>query len=154
MSRNINEIGRTGYSKTRQRQLLLDIIREVNGHIDAKDLFRRALERDRFISPATVYRSLNLFNELGLIDRRRLGSAQCYYEVKYGPEHQHLVCQYCGRVVEFACPLKEVLDKVKQEHCFTVTRAEVYLEGYCSECSEERTGTEPPDRQVHGRTEG
>jgi Fur family peroxide stress response transcriptional regulator len=127
-----------GYSKTRQRQLLLDIIREVKGHIDAKELFRRAAEKDDSVSHATVYRSLNLFKQLGLVEENRLGKAQCYYELKHSPEHQHLVCQSCGKVIDFACPLKEIIGRVQQEQGFTVTKAEVYLEGYCSDCNARR----------------
>ncbi len=62
-----------GHPQTRQRHLLLELIREANGHIDAKELFRLAVNKDSSISPATVYRSLNLFKQLGLIDEQRLG---------------------------------------------------------------------------------
>ena len=120
--------------KTRQRQLMLELIQESKGHVNAKELFKRAIEKDTSISQATVYRSLNLFKQLGLIEEKHLGQPQCYYEVKHEPEHQHLVCQICGKVIDFTCPMSELLEKVKSEHGFIVTRAEVYLEGYCSEC--------------------
>jgi Fur family ferric uptake transcriptional regulator len=125
-----------GHPRTRQRHLLLELIREVKGHIDAKELFRLASSKDDSISPATVYRSLNLFKRLGLIDEQRLGQARCYYEVRQSPQHQHLVCSRCGKVIDFACPLSEIVERVKREHNFTVTKAEVYLEGYCSECAQ------------------
>jgi Fe2+ or Zn2+ uptake regulation protein len=127
-----------GHPQTRQRNLLLGLIREADGHIDAKELFRRAARKDKSISTATVYRSLNLFKGLGLIDEKRLGQACCYYEIKRSPQHQHLVCSRCGKVIDFDCPLSEMVDKVKSEHGFIVTKAEVYLEGYCSECAEEK----------------
>ena len=129
-----NPIGK--HSKTHQRQLLLDIIRRAEGHLDARELLRRAMEQDTAISHATVYRNLNLFRNLGLIESKRFGKAQCYYEVKHAAEHQHLVCRHCGKVIDFSCPLKDILGKVKAEHGFTVTKAEVYLEGYCSDCRE------------------
>lgn len=127
-----NEMG--GHLQTRQRQLLWGLIQAAGGHIDAKELFQRAIEKDQSVSHATVYRSLNLFRELGLINEKRLGQPQCYYELKQAPEHQHLVCRSCGKVIDFACPLREVVARVKSENGFTVTRAEVYLEGYCAEC--------------------
>lgn len=133
-----------GYSRTRQRKLILELIHEAGGHLDAKELFRRAAEKDESISPATVYRSLNLFKQLGLIDQKRLGRPQCYYEAKKAPEHQHLVCRNCGKVLDFTCSLGEMVEKVKRENGFTVTRAEVYLEGYCSECAEEGSTAVPP----------
>ena len=129
-----------GYPRTRQRQLLLKLIRKAGKHIDARELFKRAAEEDRSISQATVYRSLKLFKELGLVEEKRLGKAQCYYEIKHSPQHQHLVCRECGKVIDFDCPLKETIDRVKQEQGFTVTRAEVYLEGYCADCGRRKTG--------------
>jgi len=123
-----------GHLQTRQRQLLWGLIQAAGGHIDAKELFQRAIAQDQSVSHATVYRSLNLFRELGLINEKRLGQPQCYYELKQAPEHQHLVCRSCGKVIDFACPLREVVARVKIDNGFTVTRAEVYLEGYCAEC--------------------
>ena len=126
-----------GHPLTSQRRLLLELIRQATAHIDAKELYRRASSKDESISPATVYRSLNLFKQLGLVDERKLGKMRCYYEIKQPPEHQHLVCQGCGKVIEFESPLiRKLVDKVQREHGFNVTKAELYLEGYCPECGE------------------
>jgi Fe2+ or Zn2+ uptake regulation protein len=126
-----------GHSMTAQRRLLLELLRDAEGHIDAKELYRRASAEDESISPATVYRSLNLFKELGLIDEIRLGGIRCYYEIKQSPEHQHLVCRGCGKVMEFQNPyFQELINAVQQEHAFKVTKAELYLEGYCPACEE------------------
>ena len=126
-----------GHSMTSQRRLLLELLRDAEGHIDAKELYRRASAKDESIGPATVYRSLNLFKELGLVDEMRLGKIRCYYEIKETQEHQHLVCQGCGKVKKFQNPyFQKVIKAVRREHGFNVTRAELYLEGYCPECEE------------------
>jgi len=126
-----------GYPLTLQRRLLLELIRKADGHIDAKELYRRASSKEESISPATVYRTLNLFKRLGLVDERRLGKVRCYYEIKQPLEHQHLVCQGCGKVIEFESPLiRKLVEKVQREHGFNVTKAELYFEGYCPECEE------------------
>jgi Fur family ferric uptake transcriptional regulator len=128
-----------GHRLTAQRRLLLELLRKAKGHIDAKELYHRASARDESISPATVYRSLNLFKQLGLVDERRLGKVRCYYEIKQSPEHQHLVCQGCGKVIEFESPLiRKLVEIVRAEHGFNVTKAELYLEGYCSECEQKK----------------
>ena len=120
---------------TAQRRLLLNLIRDAGGHIDAKELYRRAISEDESISLATVYRGLHLFKELGLVDERRLGQARCYYEMKPSVEHQHLVCRGCGKVIEFQSSLiRKVVNDMEAEHAFDVTRAELYLEGYCRKC--------------------
>lgn len=117
----------------------MELLREAKGHVDAKELYRRASTKDKSISPATVYRSLNLFKQLGLVDERRLGKVGCYYEIKRSPEHQHLVCRGCGKVIEFESPLiRKLVETVRAEHGFNVTKAELYLEGYCSECEQNK----------------
>jgi Fur family ferric uptake transcriptional regulator len=127
-----------GHPLTTQRRLLLDLISDADGHIDAKELYRRASARDESIGSATVYRSLNLFKELGLVDEVRLGKIRCCYEIKQSPGHQHLVCQGCGRVIEFQNPhFQRLIKAVQREHGFKITKAELCLEGYCSECEEE-----------------
>lgn len=130
-----------GRPLTAQRRLVLALLRETQGHTDAKELYRRASARDPSISPATVYRSLRLFKELGLIQERRLGKVRCYYELRQSPEHQHLVCQGCGKVIDFESPLvQRLVETIRREHAFDVTKVELYLEGYCAEC-ERRTGS-------------
>ena len=138
MSRNRNQDNPIqGHPLTVQRRLILELLRDTEGHIDAKELYRRASARDEYISPATVYRTLNLFKELGLVDEMRLGKIRCYYEIKQSPEHQHLVCQGCGRVIEFQDPLiEQLIEAVRRGHDFKVTKAKLYLEGYCPECEE------------------
>ncbi|RLC71093.1 MAG: transcriptional repressor [Chloroflexi bacterium] len=124
---------------TPQRRLLLSIIQEAQGHLDAKELYRRAIERDPSISLATVYRSLRLFKEQGLIEERRLDRVRCYYEIKRSGEHQHLVCQSCGHVIEFDSPLiRKLIEEVEHRNNFSVNKVELYLEGYCQECQEGR----------------
>ena len=119
----------------------MELIREIDRHIDAKELYRRASVKDESISLATVYRSLNLFKQLGLVDERKLGKIRCYYELKHSSEHQHLVCQGCGKVIDFKSPLiRKLVGKVQHEHGFHVAKVELYLEGYCLECEEKRTG--------------
>jgi len=137
--RNIRNSGNEikGYPLTIQRRLLLNLVRNASGHIDAKELYRRANSQDESISLATVYRSLRLFKDLGLVEERRLGQLRCCYEIKHSVEHQHLVCRGCGKVIEFETPLvQELINKVQREHGFDVTRAELCLEGYCRQCKE------------------
>ena len=124
-----------GHPLTAHRRLLLDLIRDAGQHIDAKELYRRASSRDKSISLATVYRSLHLYKQLDLVDERHLGQLGCYYEIRQSAEHQHLVCQGCGKVIEFEVPLvRKLTDKAQRDYSFEVTRADLYLEGYCQEC--------------------
>jgi Fur family transcriptional regulator, ferric uptake regulator len=128
-----------GHPVTAHRQLLLRLIHDARGHIDAKELYRRATRKDESISLATVYRSLRFFKELGLVDERRLGQVGCYYEIKQTPEHQHLLCRGCGKIIEFENSLvHKLVEVVRREHLFNVTKVDLYLEGYCAKCDGEK----------------
>ncbi len=133
--RNTRNTEIKGHALTAQRELLLSLIREADRHIDAKELYRQAAAKAESISLATVYRSLRLFQELGLVEERRLGQVRGYYEIKRGQEHQHLICQSCGKVIEFESSLiHPLVDSIQREHNFKVVRTELNLEGYCPQC--------------------
>lgn len=120
---------------TPQRRLLLDILRHAKGHLDARELYQRAIGKDPRISLATVYRNLRLFKELGLVDEMHLDEARCYYEIRRSTNHYHLVCKCCGRVTGSESPaVANLLDEVQRTSDFDVTRAVLYLEGYCRNC--------------------
>ena len=122
---------------TLQRTLLLNAIQEAGMHLDAKELYRRVNEKDINISLATVYRNLRLFKEQSLIEERHLGQTRCYYEMKRLGEHQHLVCRGCGQVIEFESPLiRKLVAEVQRKNNFSVTKVDLYLEGYCHKCKE------------------
>ena len=138
--RNIRKIKNQmkGRPVTSQRKLLLSLIKKAGGHISAKELYRRASKRNESISLATVYRTLQLFKELGLVEERRLGQVYCHYEMKDSTEHQHLVCRSCGKVIEVESPLlSKLVEELKHEHGFNLTKIELYMEGYCPQCDKE-----------------
>ena len=138
--RNVRKIKNEmkGRPVTSQRKLLLSLIKKAGGHISAKELYRRASKRNESISLATVYRTLQLFKELGLVEERRLGQVYCHYEMKDSNEHQHLVCRSCGKVIEVESPLlSKLVEELKHEHGFNLTKIELYMEGYCPQCDKE-----------------
>ena len=104
----------------------------------ASGLYRRAIEQDASVSLATVYRTLRLFTEQGLVDERRFGTGTCrYFEAKRPGGHHHLVCQSCGRVLEYETPLvQELVSDVEARHAFKVTAVDISLAGYCPDCLE------------------
>ena len=124
---------------TSQRTLLLDIIRHSDGHLDADELYRMAKEKNRHISLSTVYRNLQLFKKLELVEERHFDEGHHHYEVKPSDEHQHLICTECGKVIEFTCPLCQKLrDEMGREYDFTITGVEVSMTGVCPECRQQR----------------
>ncbi len=128
-----------GRPVTAQRKLLLSLIKKAGGHISAKELYRRASRKNESISLATVYRTLQLFKELGLVEERRLGQLYCHYEIKDLAEHQHLVCRSCGKVTEFeSLPIRKLVEKVGRDHGFNISKIELYMEGNCQQCNRDQ----------------
>ncbi len=124
---------------TSQRRLLLDLLNQSEGHLDADELFRLAKEREPRISLSTVYRNLSLFKELGLIQERHLADEHHHYEVKGKREHYHLVCLNCGKVVEFQSPLvKRMKEDISKRTGFEILDGDIRLNGYCERCCRER----------------
>ena len=124
-----------GQRVTSQRLLLLDLVREGGEHLDAEELYRRAKLRQPRLNLSTVYRSLQLFKKLGLVEEHHFVEAHHHYEVKTQAEHHHLICLGCGRVVEFDYPLTEQMkEQIGKAQDFDITGAEVHLQGFCSRC--------------------
>ncbi len=124
---------------TAQRTMLLDLIHQSNGHVDAYDLYHQARKKQARISLSTVYRNLQLFKELGLIDEHHFAEEHHHYEVKPAAEHQHLICINCGKVVEFSYSLSNKLKREIGKQCdCDISAVEVNVSGLCSECRKEK----------------
>jgi Fur family ferric uptake transcriptional regulator len=120
---------------TAQRTLLLELLRRSGGHVDADELYRRAKKKYPRISLSTVYRNLQLFKKLGLIEERHFDEEHHHYEVKSGGEHQHLLCIGCGKVVEFDYPAGDRFrNNIGRKYDFDITGVEIHLTGLCSDC--------------------
>lgn len=124
-----------GKRVTSQRILLLDLIRKSEGHIDAEALYLRAKQKNSRLSLSTVYRTLQLFKRLGLVDEHHFGETRHHYEAKGHNEHHHLVCLSCGVIIEFQCPLtSQIKEDIGKKNDFQVIDTEVRMIGLCSEC--------------------
>jgi Fur family ferric uptake transcriptional regulator len=128
-----------GYVSTPQRQLVFETIRRSGGLLDARELYKLVNAKDANISLATVYRSLNLFKQAGLLDEHRLGRSRCCYELKQSLDHQHMLCKGCGKIFEFKSPLiLELVEKIRAENEFIIEKIEVCIQGSCRDCRQKR----------------
>jgi Fur family ferric uptake transcriptional regulator len=134
---------------TSQRRALVDFIFERHDHFDADELIATLPGRpggDK-ISRPTVYRTLNELVEAGLLRKMSLGP-RAVYEHDYGyPQHDHLHCQICDKLIEFQSDeLQEIRDAVAREHNFRVTGHRLIITGTCHDCSRKRhRGKSPLD---------
>ena len=124
---------------TKQRALILEIIRHGKGHLDADEVYRRARLKYPRLSLSTVYRTLQLFKKLGLVEELHFDETHHHYEVKPSAEHHHLVCLGCGKVIEFRHSLsRQVKKNVPEARDFEVVNTEIRMMGYCPECRQKR----------------
>lgn len=128
-----------GVRVTNQRMVIMEIIRRVEGHLDANEIYRLARRKEPRLSLSTVYRTLQMLKRQGLIDELHFDEAHHHYEAKPLSEHYHLVCLKCGKVTEFHFPLSRyVARKVAEAKGFDITETEVRVSGYCAECRQKR----------------
>ena len=98
-----------GLKMTGQRRLIARVLSESADHPDVEELYRRAHERDGRISIATVYRTVRLLEEKGILERHDFGGGRARYEpTEHGPHH-HLIDVETGKVIEFADARHEAL---------------------------------------------
>ncbi|MGH9658932.1 MAG: Fur family transcriptional regulator [Bryobacteraceae bacterium] len=127
-----------GMRLTRQRQILLELIDQSGQHLDAERLFQMAKEKDPRLNRVTVYRTLKLLKEGGLVDELDLmhyGGDQHYYETRTKQEHAHVICLRCGKVEEFfGDPLQKLRRQIESHFGFQILLARTEVGGYCSHC--------------------
>jgi len=127
-----------GVRLTRQRRILLDLLDHSGRHLDAESLFRMAKEKDPKLNRVTVYRTLKLLKEGGLVDELDLmhyGGDQHFYETRLKQEHAHVICLRCGKVEEFfGEPLQKLRRQVESHLGFQILLARTEIGGYCANC--------------------
>ncbi len=90
-----------GLKMTGQRRVIARVLSEAGDHPDVEELYRRAVQLDARISIATVYRTVRLFEEKGILHRRDFGSGRARYEPTDHGQHHHLIDVETGHVLEF-----------------------------------------------------
>lgn len=127
-----------GIRLTRQRQILLDLIDKSGQHLDAESLFELARKEDPKLNRVTVYRTLKLLKQGGLVDELDLmhfGGDQHFYETRLKQEHAHVICLRCGKVEEFfGEPLQKLRRQVEDHFGFSIVMARTEIGGYCAHC--------------------
>jgi Fur family ferric uptake transcriptional regulator len=126
-----------GLKFTWQRSHILDAVFATHRHFSAEDLHGDLVRAGHRVSVATIYRSLSLLTEGGLIQGLDVGNGRVLYEHTLGhAHHDHMVCLDCGLITEFRSPEIEALqDKSAKSHRFTIVAHSLKLFGYCSNCA-------------------
>ncbi len=118
-----------GMKMTEQRRVIARVLSEATDHPDVEELFRRSAKVDDNISIATVYRTVRLFEEAGLLDRHDFRDGRSRYEESSEDHHDHLIDVHTGKVIEFHDEeVEELQRKIAEKNGFKLVdhRMELY----------------------------
>jgi len=132
-----NHLKSTGKQRsTPERFAILDAVLEIQGHFDVEGLYYRLITNGIKISKATVYNTLVLLQECGLVSKYRFAENTSRYEKAFGrPHHHHLICLECGDIIEFVDEkLERIQDDVCAEKNFNAQSSTLQIFGTCFKC--------------------
>lgn len=133
-------MARRGLRSTGQRRVIIETFFRQREHLSIDQLLRLVRETDPRVGYATVYRTMKMLAEGGIVHERKFGDGFTRYELADDDaHHDHLICLECGSITEFEEPLIEELQhRIAQRHGFEVTDHKHELYGVCAACREKR----------------
>lgn len=135
-----------GLPVTTQREQVAEVLFAAGGHVSVDDVEQLLGVRDLHVGKATIYRTLDLLSESGMIIQRDFGEGFRRYERVPGhPHHEHLICLRCGKVVEFQNNrLERLKTLIADEYGFQHSHHRLEIYGACRECQQRAGGARPP----------
>jgi Fur family ferric uptake transcriptional regulator len=128
------ELHERGYRMTAQRRLVLDAVSAL-GHATPEDVLGKVREVSSGVNVSTVYRNLELLEELGLVRHSHLGSGPTTWHAASHSGHLHLVCRTCGRVTEVPVALAaDLVGRLERETGFISDMEHFGVQGRCADC--------------------
>lgn len=125
-----------GLKFTFERKTIFEEVAKLSDHFDADSLYERFKAQGMRISRDTVYRTIPLLLESGVI-QKSVGDGKRDFFERVGPKghHDHLVCSRCGKFIEFHCEeIEELQDRICKDHGFRLLFHDHRLFGICKEC--------------------
>lgn len=128
------------YKMTPQRRLILETLLEnQDHHLSAEELYKLVHEKDKDVGLATIYRTLELLDELQIVQKLNFGDGRSRYELTQPHSdqhhHHHLVCLRCQQIYEVKEDLLHQLETlIEREHGFQIQDHRVSFFGYCRDC--------------------
>ena len=121
---------------TSQRQAIVDTVFNTEQHFTAEQLLEWSRQRDKSVSRATVYRTLPLLTESGLVREMDFGKDYKFYDPNYAehPNHNHIICQDCEKIVEFESEkIEQIENEITHKLGFSLKSQRLQITGTCEE---------------------
>jgi Fur family peroxide stress response transcriptional regulator len=123
---------------TRQREVLLQAVKESKSHPDADSIYHLLKPQYPELSLGTVYRNLNVLSQAGMITKLTTPFSKEHYDGNTHP-HYHLCCEVCQKIMDLDTPYKTELDReIQQNTQFLVREHEIVFHGICEFCQKEK----------------
>jgi Fur family ferric uptake transcriptional regulator len=133
-----------GYRMTPQRRAIVSEIMATRGHIAPQELVQRVKDRLPGVNDSTVYRTLDLLEEMGFLSHAHLGAGPAYHHAEHN-DHVHLICERCGKTDQLSvadtAPLNRALAKITE---FQPDFTHFAISGLCARCAARAQGRTKP----------
>ncbi|MDT8719108.1 transcriptional repressor [Clostridium sp. 19966] len=119
---------------TSARKVILNILEEADEAVSAEYVYEKCTEIGDNINLSTVYRTLETFEEKGIVKKFNLGDDRYSYSISHD-EHKHIVeCNMCHKCVEVECPIQVFEEIIKNKTGFTIMEHDFHIKGICKQC--------------------
>ena len=134
-----------GYRLTTGREAILDILSNSEGHLSAEDIYMKVHLKYPNVGLTTIYRTLDVLSDLGMVHKFDFGDGRLRYELAIGPaganHHHHLVCTNCGKVLDYTDFIDEEVELLREtekgleaKYKFKITNHIIQFYGLCEKC--------------------
>lgn len=124
-----------GLKSTAPRDDIARVFFDLGRHISAEELYAEVKKINPHVGYATIYRTLKLLKECGLLSERHFDEGQARYEVAGEQHHDHFICEHCGKIIEFE---DDAIERMQQDVArklgVTLHRHKMELYGLCADC--------------------
>ncbi len=122
---------------SKQRNFIIEEFLSMNSHVSAEELYSQLKNAEHNPGLATVYRTLNLLKDAGLVDQKQFSDGKSVFEVmEPGTHHDHLICINCHKVIEFENEeIERLQEQVAKKYGFKLTKHSLELFGNCADCA-------------------